>query len=132
MKNVLMSFAVAVITIGGIQAQESKTVKAESTLKSEVKSDTDASVNQVKRSETKTVKSATDSTAPAIKDSNTGMDIVPTKPAIAPKKQQPTVSKSPKAEITQDQKQANVQSETAEKKVQQSPNPNMASKPKKD
>ncbi len=133
MKKILISCAVALLTIAGIQAQESKTVKAESTLKSD---DADVSVKEIKQSSSTTdairAKSTAESTAPTLKDSNTGMDVPPTKPAIAPNKKKSTVSKSPKAETTQDEKQAKLQSETAVKNVKQSPSPNMATKPKKD
>ncbi len=48
-----MSFAVAVLTIGGIQAQENKTVKEESTIKRVVtKEGSDVKVKEVKNTKT--------------------------------------------------------------------------------
>ena len=53
MKKVLMSFAVAVLTIGGIQAQENKTVKEESTIKRVVtKEGSDVKVKEIKNTKT--------------------------------------------------------------------------------
>ncbi len=53
MKNVVMSFALAILTIASIQAQENKTVKEESTVKRVVtKEGNDVKIKEIKKTDT--------------------------------------------------------------------------------
>ena len=55
MKKVIMSFAVAILTIAGIQAQENKTVKEESTIKRVItKEGSNVNVKEIKNTDTET------------------------------------------------------------------------------